>query len=96
MVSKGNNTKLIKLILVLETWKGEKIWVNTTRGQGTWVQCTLCGKIHHIEDVVPIDKLYVTAICPKCDNHRAINCGYKEEDIVLYADSFLDERYFRY
>lgn len=68
----------------------------TGKGKGCWVQCTLCGKIYHIEEAVPIDKLYVAAICPKCDNYKAINCGEKEEDVVLYYDPYLDERYFEY
>ena len=64
--------------------------------QGTWVQCTQCGKIYFIKETTPIDKLYVTAICPKCDNYRAINCGDKKEDIYLYYDPYLDERYYKY
>ena len=70
--------------------------VITTDPRGTWVQCTLCGEIYFIKETVPIDRLYVTAMCTKCDNDRAINCGNKEEDIVLYSDPYLDERHFRY
>jgi hypothetical protein len=64
--------------------------------KGTWVQCTLCGNIHFIEERVPIDKMYVTTVCPKCDNERAINCGNKKEDVILYCDPYLDERYYQY
>ena len=64
--------------------------------RGTWVQCTLCGNIHFIEERVPIEELYVTAVCPKCDNWQAINCGTKQEDVVLYCDSYLDKRYYEY
>lgn len=68
----------------------------TGKGKGCWVQCTTCGEIYHIEDTVPIDKLYVATICPKCDNYRAINCGDKEEDVAIYYDPFLDERFYQY
>lgn len=61
-----------------------------------WVQCTQCGKVYLINEYVPIDKLYIDAACPRCDNTRALNCGNKKEDIVLYYDPYLDERYYRY
>ena len=70
--------------------------VIATDPKGTWVQCTSCGEIYFIEETVPIDKLYVTSICPRCDDCTAINCGNKEDDIILYCDQYLDERYFRY
>ena len=66
------------------------------RKQGCWLQCVSCGEIHFIEKAVPIDQLYVTAMCPKCGHYKAINCGDKKDDIVLYADSYLDERYYQY
>ena len=62
----------------------------------TWVQCTQCGRISYIDESVPIDKLYVKTTCEKCGNAKAINCGSKKEDIVLYYDPYLDERWFRY
>lgn len=68
----------------------------TSKGKGCWVQCTQCGKIYHIEASVPIDKLYVTAVCPKCDNYKAINCGDKEEDVYAYYNPCLDERFYQY
>jgi predicted RNA-binding Zn-ribbon protein involved in translation (DUF1610 family) len=70
--------------------------VVTSKEKGTWIQCTQCGKIYHIKEAVPIDKLYTDAECPKCGNLKAINCGDKEEDIILYCDSYLDERFYRY
>lgn len=70
--------------------------MKAAKGQGTWVQCTECGKIFFIEEVVPIDKLYVTAVCSHCDNYKAINCGNKKEDIYRYYDPYLDERYYEY
>lgn len=66
------------------------------RESGTWVQCTMCGRVYYIKESVPIDKMYVDAACPKCDNERAINCGDKEEDVILYCDSYLDGRFYEY
>lgn len=62
----------------------------------TWVQCTSCGEIYFIEETVPIDKLYITSKCSRCDNDRAINCGDNQDDITLYCDPYLDVRYFQY
>lgn len=64
--------------------------------QGCWLQCVSCGKIHFIAKSMPIEKLYITAACPQCGNNKAINCGDKEDNIVLYADPYLDERYYKY
>ena len=66
------------------------------REEKTWVQCTSCGKIYSIKEAVPVEKLYVTAICPKCGNFKALNCGDKEEDIYIYYNPHLDRRYFEY
>lgn len=66
------------------------------RNEQIWVQCTSCGEIYCIEETVPNDKLYVTSICPRCDNDRAINCGDNQDDIILYCDPHLDARYFQY
>ena len=70
--------------------------MKAAKGQGTWVQCTECGKIFFIEEAVPIDELYVTAVCSRCGNYKAINCGNKKEDIYHYYDPYLDERYYEY
>lgn len=66
------------------------------RKQGCWVQCVNCGKIHHIQEAVPIDKLYVECTCPKCGHYKGLNCGENKESIYLYYDPTLDERYYNY
>ena len=68
----------------------------TDKGKGCWVQCTSCGEIYHIKERIPIDKVYIDCYCPKCEGRRALNCGDKEEDIYIYCDHTLDERYFQY
>ena len=66
----------------------------TAGNQGTWVQCTHCGHIYHIDDKVPIDKLYVASGCPRCENFKALNCGENREDVYLYYDPVLDKRFY--
>ena len=69
----------------------------TREKQGTWVQCTHCGEVYHISMKVPIDKLYVECYCPKCRaDTKAINCGDNENDISVFYDPYLDERYYKY
>lgn len=68
----------------------------TDKGKGCWVQCTMCGEIYHIEDVVPIDKLYITSYCPRCDNTKGLNCGSDKNSIYLYYDNTKDPRWYHY
>ena len=68
----------------------------TDKEKGCWVQCTSCGLIYHIKANIPIDRVYIECHCPKCDSHRALNCGDKEEDIYVYYDPTLDARQYRY
>ena len=62
----------------------------------TFVQCTNCGKIYQISHSVDVEELYVTAYCKECESRMAINLGDKEEDIYLYMNPNLDERFFSY
>lgn len=41
------------------------------------------------------DDIYAKVYCDKCGNTRAL-CLYDREDFYIYADSFLDYRYFDY
>lgn len=41
------------------------------------------------------DDIYANVCCDICGNTRAL-CLYDIEDFYIYADSFLDERYFDY
>ena len=64
--------------------------------QSTWVQCQDCGKIYQIADKVSIDKSIIHSVCPRCGESIGLNCGDKEEDIYIYMNPSLDERYYIY
>lgn len=83
-------------IYVLETWKGGWPWVDIIKQQGVWAQCTQCGDIVFLDISVPIDTLYITTTCKRCENNKALNCGSNQEDIYIYYDPSLDKRYYRY
>lgn len=61
-----------------------------------YIQCLNCGNIYIMERNVPISISIVKCTCPKCNYHKGLNVGDKEEDIVIYMDPSLDERYFIY
>ena len=82
---------------MLKPWKGEKIWLDTVKEQGTWIQCQQCGEIYFIQESVPIDKLYVASFCPRCNEYtKGLNCGDSIEDIYLFANINVDPRYYQY
>lgn len=64
--------------------------------QSTWVQCQSCGKIYQIADKVSIEKSIIQSVCPRCDECVGLNCGDKEEDVYIYMNPNLDERYYIY
>ena len=61
-----------------------------------YVQCRNCGKIYYIDEDIPLDRLIVHHICPKCGYDRALNCGDCKENIYLYMDETLDTRFYLY
>ena len=64
--------------------------------QSTWVQCQSCGNIYQIADKVSIEKSIIQSECPRCGENIGLNCGDKEEDIYIYMNPNLDERYYIY
>ena len=62
----------------------------------TFVQCQNCGNIFLVDQEVSIDDFIVNAQCQKCGNKKAINCGNNREDVWLYANVNVDERYYIY
>lgn len=64
--------------------------------QSTWVQCQSCGKIYQIADKVSIEKSIIQSVCPRCGDYVGLNCGDKEEDVYIYMNLNLDERYYIY
>lgn len=68
-----------------------------SKEKGCWIQCQQCGHIYWVDIDVSIDKLYVASVCARCGEYgNNLNCGDKEEDIYIYADPVLDERYYMY
>lgn len=64
--------------------------------QGCWIQCQHCGNIYHIDRNVPIDKLYVTSVCPRCGETKGLNCGNNKDDVYLFENINIDPRYYEY
>ncbi len=64
--------------------------------ESNFVQCRSCGHIYKIEASLPIDALIVEMACPKCDCDYALNLGDDKNDIYLYEDVNLDNRYYTY
>lgn len=67
-----------------------------TGKERTWVQCLNCGHIHIVERKIPISVSVVKCECPRCEYLKGINCGNKEEDVYIFYDPGLDERYYNY
>lgn len=70
--------------------------MDTRKESCSYVQCLCCGNIYTTEIEIPINVLIVKSECPKCKHRKGLNCGNKEEDVYLYYDPVLDERYYRY
>ena len=67
------------------------------KGNGlTWVQCQSCGTVYKIMEKLPTEALIVKAECPACNGTTALNCGEEYDDIYLYYNPNLDNRYYRY
>lgn len=64
--------------------------------QSTFVQCQSCGNIYQIADKVSIEKSIIQSVCPRCGENIGLNCGDNEEDIYIYMNTNLDERYYIY
>lgn len=68
----------------------------TAKQRGAWIQCQDCGHVYYMEESVPIDKLYITSYCPRCDGTKGLNCGSDASDVYLYMDITKDPRYYEY
>lgn len=66
------------------------------RQQSTWVQCQNCGHIYQIANKISIETSMIQSVCPRCGENIGLNCGDKEEDIYIYMNANLDERYYMY
>jgi hypothetical protein len=66
-------------------------------GQVEWLQCAKCGNLSKVDirkyDIE--DDIYIRMKCIKCHNNTAhLRCGEQYEDIYLYYDNTLDQRYY--
>lgn len=64
--------------------------------ESTWIQCQSCGNIYQIANKISIEKSIVNSMCPRCEGRVGLNCGDKEQDIYLYMNINLDNRYYNY
>ncbi len=64
--------------------------MDTTKEIGSYVQCLCCGNIYTTERKIPINILITPSECPICKYKKGLNCGDKEDDIILYYDPVLD------
>lgn len=64
--------------------------------QRTFVQCQSCGNIYQIADKISVEKSIIKSTCPRCGENIGLNCGDKKEDIYIYMNTNLDERYYSY
>lgn len=60
----------------------------------TFVQCCRCGKVHNVKRKYDEEALYIESTCPKCGHDKALNLGEDENDLYLYLDVNLCERYY--
>ena len=63
-------------------------------------QCQVCGHLHKVKmkrEYNIEDDLFVKMKCPKCrDRTQHIWCGENKEDVYLYGNNNLDQRFFNY
>ena len=62
--------------------------------EGTYIQCTNCGEIYRIDYEIPLENVYVTCYCSKCEHERGLNLGSDQDDLYANLDPVLDERYY--
>ena len=68
-------------------------------GDKVWVQCTRCGNLHQVKSKdasISDDDLYTEPVfCPKCrDGTKHLFIGEHKDDVYLYGDVMLDERFY--
>ena len=74
--------------------KGGYICLEGRGKERTWIQCQSCGHIYQVNKKVSIEKSIIESVCPECRGHVGLNCGDKEEDIYVYMNVNLDNRYY--
>ena len=70
--------------------------MDTRKENGSYVQCLNCGNIYMTGRKFPVSASIVKQNCPRCGWHKGLNCGDNEEDIYIFYDNSLDERFYNY
>lgn len=70
-------------------------------GDKVWVQCAKCGNLHQVKSrdaSISDDDLYTKPIfCSRCrDGTKHLLVGEHEEDVYIWGDITLDERFYKY
>ena len=70
-------------------------------GKEIWVQCQQCGNLYRVkrkDASISDDALYTEPIwCSKCrDGTKHLIIGENKEDVYLFGNNLLDERFFDY
>ena len=69
-------------------------------GEKVFVQCQCCGKVHQVKSrdaSISDDDLYTEPLyCPRCRGETKHIVIGNEEDIYIYSNNNLDERFFIY
>lgn len=76
--------------------KGGYIWLGTREKESTWIQCQCCGKLYQVDRKIPISISIVRTECPRCEEYSGLNVGYDQDEIYLYMNPNVDERFFNY
>lgn len=63
-----------------------------------YVQCQECGNVHKLQVAFNIEnKLYMRMKCPRCrGGTQHLWVGDNPEDVYLYGNIILDERFYQY
>ena len=60
-----------------------------------YLQCQKCGHVYLVKNLsISDDDSIVKHQCPMCENNTALNVGHNKEDIYMYYNVNLDNRYF--
>ena len=64
--------------------------------KGNWLQCQECGTVYLFPHKIQVEEIFIKANCPMCGMTTGLNLGDKEEDVYLYMNENLDNRFFNY
>lgn len=68
--------------------------MSTEQKQNSWVQCQECGNIYQVPYQAPESEVFVIAYCSVCESRTGLNLGNNKDDIYLYMNPNVDDRYY--